>query len=326
MTVTNLNDVGNTDVKRFATGFDDLDWIYGESIITINGQEYTVKGLPYGGLSLWGGEAGVGKTRVCTQVCKFVASQHGMLSIEKTPINRKVLYFQLETTLQQYKAKIGTLPRNGTFAVSDDKNLDDQIRIVKAEQPRLIVVDSVNKIREYRNGYGTDEIEEKYRQAIETMGAHVIFITHLNDEGGVKGGTNLPHMVDSVVFLTKEKTPFDTKAYIKLKMSDTKHRFGIGGKWMWLQHTDEGVIESTSNHLTDGDAAYIKGLGKVSDILAQKEYEQVLLQAQLEKQGKEQANALNLQVNREEVQENHRTAVAGGNWLQQILGIEPPIK
>jgi predicted ATP-dependent serine protease len=305
MSAVRISDIKDVEIKRFETGFPDLDWIYGESNIVANGVHYTSKGLPYGGLSLWGGEAGVGKTRVAVEVCKHVSSQH----LQPVPggfLSRKVLYFQLETTLPQFKNNIKNFPMTDAWVCSDDMKLDDQIKTIKNEQPRLIIVDSVNKIREYRNGYGTDEIEEKYRKAIEAIGSHVIFISHLNAELEIKGGTNLPHMVDSVVYLTRE----DTLDYIRLEMSKTKHRFGIGGRWMWLQHTNDGVEDITENYRTNGKDIYIKKQGKISDIV--------------ERVCRDKITSLNddeYNSPKTETQELRK-----GNWLQQMLGITPPIK
>ena len=335
MTVINLNDIKQSEVRRITTEISDLDWIYGSSMLfnPMTQRDIPIEGLPYGGLSLWGGSAGVGKTRVCVQVCKNIVSRHGDLDMYGQFKNRKILYFQLEMTLSQFKQKIDGFPANKPWICSDDKKLDAQIAIIKQEKPRLIVVDSVNKIREYRNGYGTDEIEEKYRAAIEPLGAHVIFITHLNEEGDIKGGTNLPHMVDSVVFLKR----VETVDYILLKMSDTKHRFGVGGRWMWLRHTDKGVEPITENYRTNGTEVFIKDQGKLSEIMAITNAEAAAkeeLQAKVDaaKAEIDARNSAEIAIDNRidslqlQVQADQYARSLGGNWLQRLLGIAPPLR
>jgi predicted ATP-dependent serine protease len=308
MSLQNLNSIKDEQVKRITMGIPDLDWIYGSSRIITNGVASTQWGLPEGALSLWGGSAGVGKTRVCIEVCKRMAAQ-----------NHKILYFQLEITLSQFRQRVGTVPNNQSFFCSDERVLTKIIQEVERVQPKLIVVESVNRIKEYHNGAGTDQIEDAFRKTVSAFGAHVIFITHLNAEGDIKGGTNLPYMVDSVIAMTREPI-FD---YVKIKMSENKHRYGIGGRWMWMRHTDTGVVEMTENYRVDGKDTYIKGEGTITDIVNQSLKDSALSVEQ------EYIVIPNTSTKREWnwifpciKPKNNQS----GNWLQRFLGKIPPEK
>ena len=337
MAVMKYDDIVGHQPIRINTYIDDLNWIYGSSDIEINGKMMSFSGMPERALSLWGGQAGVGKTRICVELVKRFTPYHGYPKLPSGTLNRKVLYFQLEVGLQQFKQTVGSFNGSENFILADDQDLKSQIDIIHQVQPKLIIVDSVNRIKQYRNGYGTDDIQSRYRLAIQGVtGSHVIFITHLNAEGSIKGGSNLPHMVDGVFNVYREERDGPV-----IMRSDDKFRFGPSGRWMWFRHEDRGVVDITENwrvhqrkphnEYPDGKEPYIKGVGSYSE-----------LRERIERQSafEEQQAILNQQNVDDEWRRTHKMQILGDilragygrmknkydrrNFLQKFLNINPP--
>ena len=87
--VKRLSEIEASPLQRCVTGFEELDWIYGYSVFS-NRTEW---GLPQGKISLWAGQCGVGKSRLCIDVAKNIAKSH---------VGAKVLYFQTESPLSDF--------------------------------------------------------------------------------------------------------------------------------------------------------------------------------------------------------------------------------
>ena len=82
-----ISKIKTVDVRRYSSCIEDFDWLYGTNKDDKN------KGLPASAITLCGGEAGVGKTRIWVSVCYNM-----MLN------GYKVMYFQLEMSLHQFKS------------------------------------------------------------------------------------------------------------------------------------------------------------------------------------------------------------------------------
>jgi len=214
-----------TTSKRLSCGIPEVDWMYGSN------DDSTVYGLPRCALALWGGSAGVGKTRACMAVARSLLLNGKM-----------VVFFTLEMPSGHYRKKYCEgIPTNSKLFVSEARSLEGQTDVLRDilrqyGKPDLIVIDSVNKIAEFRNGYGTDAIERRYRKIIEFTESHVIFITHLNQRGLIKGGSNLPHMVDIVFTIT----PFAGHCF-EVNVPE-KNRFGQSGIKTGWAHLDHGAV------------------------------------------------------------------------------------
>jgi len=210
-------------VSRISSGIDEMDWLWSG-----DGPSW---GMPTGCLTLLGGEAGAGKTRAVCAICSAMMQKNK---------NARTLYFQLEMPMSQFNGKCGSLvPRDGRFFVCGEKELDKMIAEIRRVRPLLVIIDSVNKIAEFNNGYGANLIEEKFRSVIEPLQSHAIFITQLNAMNGIKGGTTLPHMVDTVFTLYK----LELKDIFYIKVLD-KHRFGPTGhdRLSQWEHKEFGAV------------------------------------------------------------------------------------
>lgn len=229
---------------RIPVAWSDINWVYGSDNLENNHNDI---GLPMGAITILAGSAGVGKTRACVSLLKDTIKYN----------KAKILFFQLEMPISQFYSKyIGqdSHPHDSEnyFYMSDSSELSEQMEEIDFIKPNIIVVDSVNKIEGFNNGYGTDDIRDCFSEKSTKYNAHVIFLAHLNNSNNIKGGTNLPHMGDIVIKMTKAKDSKDK--YISMLPNSVvfkvdKTRFGPSDRMAILQHNNEGVNCITANYM-----------------------------------------------------------------------------
>lgn len=220
MTTYNRNEIDIVPVVRVSTGFQELDWLYDST-------DKKTWGLPMRAISLWAGESGTGKTRTAVAVCNAMALK-GM----------RILYFQAESDLGTFSQKI----RHDSFRLSDSRHLADMKKDIYADRPHIVVVDSVNMIKEFKSGTAAiiESIIDEFRDVCRDIGSHVVLLGQLNQNGTIKGSTALPHLVDVALNIRKGNVGGGC-FWIEIGI---KNRFGRTGpifKTVW-QHTDSGVI------------------------------------------------------------------------------------
>ena len=231
--VFSLDDIQSRPIDRISSGYQYLDYQYG-------GKD-NVYGLPCGGVTLFAGAAGVGKTRLWSQIARKMDEQ-----------NNIILYFQGEMALDRFK--LLTRYSSPTFHTSKVTSLEEQLTYVEHLKPQLVIVDSVNTIREYRDGLGAkriiegDENERGYRSVLNRFGTHLVLLCQMNKEGKVKGRTELPHYCD-IEFLAHKGIEDDGTDLVEACLPDTgfvaevknKNRFGLAGSKTYWKHHDWGI-------------------------------------------------------------------------------------
>jgi len=238
------------EARRYSTCIEDVDWLFGSNPKGSN------SGLPSSAITLCGGEAGVGKTRV------WAAISHRMICQ-----GWKVLYFSLETSESECgrlyfkdrnkKRKIFT----DFFECSEENKIDNICKKIEIQKAHLVVIDSVNKIDCFNGGRSTDEIQDKLRETIKYIGSHVVFLAHLNQDKTIKGGTNLPHMGDIVLKICQNQN------WPKcIDISIGKTRYGESGRSIIFRHIEDGVECITENwrKSPEDKGIYIKGSGLIT--------------------------------------------------------------
>jgi predicted ATP-dependent serine protease len=250
MDVKRLSEIEAKPTPRASTGFDELDYIYGHS-------KYPTEvrwGMPKGKISLWAGESGIGKSRLCIEVAKRFAS---------TDPRYKVLYFQTESTLEDFAGWAKDTTNYPNIYCSGESSIGSIIDIMYHVSPHLVFIDSVNEIDEFENGNKKEArrlikglldadgnvIAPGLKQACNDIGCHLIMLGQLNQDGKtIKGGTSLPHLVDIALNL---------KPYMKDSSScfvvsvGIKHRYGKKGSAGLFYHTDEGIECGSNSRLND---------------------------------------------------------------------------
>ncbi len=241
MNVMKLSEIPANAVPRSQTGFEELDFIYGFSRFP-NGLCW---GLPKGKISLWAGECGIGKSRLCIDVAKnFSTAGH------------KVLYILTEAELDDFASWAKDTSKYDTFYCSGENGIDEIIKIIYEVKPDLVFIDSVNYIEDFT---GTSKSVQRLIKGIDNkvglkkvtddVGCHTILLGQINQDGKtIKGGTSLPHAVDIALNLT-HMTKDSTCCFVV--SVGAKHRYGKkGSKGVWC-HYEEGVRCVSNERLSD---------------------------------------------------------------------------
>ena len=246
-----LSEIKSSPIVRDGTGIPELDFIYGYSCFS----NFTLWGLPEGKISLWAAESGTGKSRLAIEVVKNMSRIYS---------NSKILYFQTEAEIEDFAGWVPDSSQYRNVLCSGEDGIEAMIDMIYQVRPKVVFVDSVNEMSDFESGnkkearrlihgvIGKDKkmIKPGVRKVCQDVGCHLIFLGQLNQNGTIKGGTSLPHLVDIALDLTKcdinNKGGFDVKI-------GTKHRHGrkekhICGKWL---HTEAGVESVSSNRDCD---------------------------------------------------------------------------
>jgi len=237
--VKRLSEIDAKPVLRNRTWFNDLDYIYGTSKIPVD-HEFASNniGMPKGKISLWAGQSGVGKSRLCIEVAKKFSTNY---------IDGIVLYFLTESDMSDFASWAKNTTQYDKIYCSGENHIDKMIEIIYQIKPKLIFIDSVNEVDEFENGNkqearrlinGLDD-RSGLKQATHDVGAHLILLGQLNQDGKtIKGGTSLPHLVDIALNIVKT----DEIGVFKVEVG-SKHRYGSTENVALFRHTDDGVIE-----------------------------------------------------------------------------------
>jgi predicted ATP-dependent serine protease len=232
-----LSEIPPETTPRNMTGFMYLDQLYGK-----NDLPYGNIGMPNGKISLWAGESGVGKSRLCIEVAKWYSTHYS---------DGKVLYFLTEAPLSDFASWAKDTTQYDNIYCSGEDRIDEIIKIIYEVKPKLVFIDSVNEIEEFENGNkkearrlikGVKGINGKpdkpgLKQVTHDVGCHTILLGQINQDGKtIKGGTSLPHLVDIAlnVVKTEDMGIFEVKVGIK-------HRHGDGKVVATFKHTNDGV-------------------------------------------------------------------------------------
>ncbi len=231
--VKKLSEIEAAPVKRNRTWFPELDKLYGTSDI----EGFSV-GMPKGKISLWAGQSGVGKSRLCIEVAKKFSTNY---------INGVVLYFQTESPLSDFASWAKDNTQYDKIYCSGENKIDEMIKIIYQVKPKLIFIDSVNEVDEFEIGnksearrliQGTDS-KPGFKKVAHDVDAHLILLGQLNQDGKtIKGGTSLPHLVDIALNVVNT----DMQGVFRVEVG-TKHRYGSREGYADFRHTNDGVIE-----------------------------------------------------------------------------------
>ena len=182
-----LAKVTELEEERIKTHMEEFDRVLGGGIVK-------------GSLVLVGGDPGIGKSTLLTQICKMVSDD-----------GHKVLYITGEESLSQIKTRadrIGTFSEN--LLVMAETDLDVIEETLSAEQPEIAVIDSIQTV--YRpdvNGAPGSlgqvrECTALFMQLAKGLGISIFVVGHVTKEGVVAGPRTLEHMVDTVLYFEGE--------------------------------------------------------------------------------------------------------------------------
>ncbi|NJN65869.1 MAG: DNA repair protein RadA [Chloroflexaceae bacterium] len=190
-------------------------------------------GLVPGSVVLIGGDPGIGKTTLLSQVGGHFASQVGT-----------VLYVSAEESALQIKLRterLGLHPER--LYVSSETCLNAILNHIRELSPRLVIVDSIQTVylEELSSAAGSvSQVRECALQLLHLAKEQHIpmfLVGHVTKEGTIAGPRVLEHIVDTVLYLEGERF----HQYRLLR--GVKNRFGSTNEVGVFEMTQHGMVE-----------------------------------------------------------------------------------
>ncbi|MBT4124361.1 MAG: DNA repair protein RadA [Candidatus Pacebacteria bacterium] len=233
-----------TTKNRFSTTMEELDRVLGG-------------GLVPGMVTLVGGEPGIGKSTLLTQVVV------GLLTApeQKKHLSGEVLYVSGEESPSQISIRVNRYLEkeqknsSGKVIKSDPKkklknlvfvtstNVEEVVSVMTKRKPSLVVIDSIQTMRtaELTGASGSvgqiRQSTEKITQIAKALHIPVFFVGHVTKDGAIAGPKVLEHIVDAVIEISGERS-----GQLRLVRA-LKNRFGATDEVGVFQHDDYGLAE-----------------------------------------------------------------------------------
>ena len=215
---------------RFPTGMGELDRVLGG-------------GAVQGSLVLVGGAPGIGKSTLMLQICSKLCE------------TSKVLYVSGEESAYQLRLRARRLrAENERLFVLSETRLDAILESVAAEQPDVLIVDSIQTLYHDTIDAPAGSVSQvkdctlSLMQLAKGQGVTIFVIGHVNKDGAIAGPKVLEHMVDCVLYF--EGDQHSTHRILRA----AKNRFGATNEIGVFEMGDAGLreVENPSELLLSG--------------------------------------------------------------------------
>lgn len=216
---TPLSEIETVKYQRVKTGIKELDNVLGGGIVPNS-------------IVLIGGDPGVGKSTILTEVCKEVAK------------TLKVLYISAEESLSQVKLRCARLGVDSDNIMVLNECCLDNIDEV-SENFDFIVVDSIQTVylSEISGSAGSvgqvRECASKLMRIAKSKHKTVFVIGHVTKDGAIAGPKVLEHIMDCVLYFEGE--PTDNYKILRA----VKNRFGSAQEVGVFEMTEKGIFGVT---------------------------------------------------------------------------------
>ena len=215
-----VDEIPDEAMLRRSTGIEELDRVLGGGVVE-------------GSLILVGGDPGIGKSTLLTQVSAHFATDGG-----------RVLYVSGEESARQIKMRAKRLGASSTelfvLAENDMTIIERQMERLK---PNLMIVDSIQTMYcpELASAPGSvSQVRESaslLMRSAKVSGCAVFLVGHVTKEGSIAGPRVLEHMVDAVLYFEGDRQ----HQYRLLRA--VKNRFGSVNELGMFEMTSEGMKE-----------------------------------------------------------------------------------
>jgi len=213
-----LAEVSVEAVPRLSTGIAEVDRVLGGGIVP-------------GSLVLLGGDPGVGKSTLLTQVADLLSHEH------------PVLYVSGEESAHQIKLRARRLGVTGAnLYILAETSVEAIIATIESLQPSVAIVDSVQTTQTsaLESAPGTVAQVRACGVALQRVakegGIAVFLVGHVTKEGALAGPKALEHLVDTV--LTFEGDPRVNYRILRA----TKNRFGSTDEVALFEMREQGLV------------------------------------------------------------------------------------
>lgn len=207
-------------IARRSCGIGELDRVLGGGVVD-------------GSLILVGGDPGIGKSTLLTQVCANMANDGAC-----------VLYVSGEESARQIKMRANRLGAGGTgFYVLSENDMNTVEKRMEQLSPTVMIVDSIQTMYrpEIASAPGSvsqvRECASMLMRLAKVSGCSVFLVGHVTKEGSLAGPRVLEHMVDAVLYFEGDRQ----HQYRLLRA--VKNRFGSVNELGMFEMASEGMIE-----------------------------------------------------------------------------------
>ncbi len=215
--VATLSEIEAVDTARTPTGIDELDRVLGGGIVA-------------GGVTLIGGDPGVGKSTLLLQ------------ALESLSRGLPVLYVTGEESGAQVAMRARRLGLPGTAVrVLAEINLERILATLAEERPAFCVIDSIQTVytEQLTSAPGSvaqvRECAALLTRAAKASGCSMVLVGHVTKEGALAGPRVLEHIVDTVLYFEG-----DTHSSYRLVRA-IKNRFGAVNEIGVFAMTEKGL-------------------------------------------------------------------------------------
>ncbi|MFC2078147.1 DNA repair protein RadA [Candidatus Bipolaricaulota bacterium] len=218
--VRSLDQIDLANVSRRSSGLGEFDRVLGGGLIP-------------GGVVLFGGEPGVGKSTLLLQVARSLAERDG-----------NVLYVSGEESESQIKLRASRLGIDGErLFLLAEQSMSRIAAAVEEVDPCALIVDSIQTIRGADPGGAAGSLRQLRAGCTELIRIAksrrlaTFLVGHITKDGAFAGPKTIEHLVDVAVYLEGSRGE-DVRI-----LRSVKNRFGPTNEAAVFQMTAEGLVE-----------------------------------------------------------------------------------
>ena len=215
-----VDEIPDEMMERRSTGIAELDRVLGGGVVD-------------GSLVLVGGDPGIGKSTLLTQLCANMAAD-----------GATALYVSGEESARQIKMRARRLSASQAgFYVLSENDMNTVEKRMQQLSPSVMIVDSIQTmyLPEMASAPGSvsqvRECAAKLMRLAKVSGCSVFLVGHVTKEGAIAGPRILEHMVDAVLYFEGDRQ----HQYRLLRA--VKNRFGSVNELGMFEMTEQGMRE-----------------------------------------------------------------------------------
>ena len=215
-----VDEIPDESPARRSCGIGELDRVLGGGVVD-------------GSMVLVGGDPGIGKSTLLTQVCANMARD-----------GARVLYVSGEESARQIKMRANRLGAGGSgFFVLSKNDMTTVEKRMEQLAPSVMVVDSIQTMYRPEMASAPGSVSQVRECASLLMrlakvgGCSVFLVGHVTKEGAIAGPRVLEHMVDAVLYFEGDRQ----HQYRLLRA--VKNRFGSVNELGMFEMASEGMVE-----------------------------------------------------------------------------------
>lgn len=180
------------------------------------GGENKVNGMVHGAVMLIGGEPGIGKSTLLTQMVIGML-QEKKKKASKVSNSSQIVYVCGEENPSQIALRIKRTAKSTTYNPEDlvfitTTDVDAVVQMIRKIKPLCVVVDSIQTVTtsELTGAAGSvgqvRECTERLTTCAKQLHVPIFLVGHVTKEGTISGPKVLEHIVDSVLELSGDRT------------------------------------------------------------------------------------------------------------------------